>query len=494
MKMPLEKVRLEAKPEIPLQLKHLAELVLRVDPATKALSHDVAPLFPHTKESGSLKFVKGHSERRELLKVGVLFSGGPASGGHNVIWGLFDGLKVLSQSFALYGFLNGPSGLIDGQFIEITEALLAGYKNMGGFDLLGSGRTKIATQEQFDGALKHVLELSLDGLVIIGGDDSNTNAALLAEYFLSKGCKTVVNGVPKTIDGDLKNEAIELSFGFDTATKVYSELISNIARDALSSRKYTHFIKLMGRSASHITLECALQTHPNCALIGEEKKTLSEIVGEITDMICERDKLKKNYGVILIPEGLVEFIPELLKDLSLFPEKIQKQLLLERDPHGNVQVSHIASEELIVYLVQEELKKRGFQGHFNPVHHFFGYEGRCALPTLFDANYCYSLGMISSLLIKERKSGYIATVSNLKSSTHEWHIGAHSLASMIHIEERKGKKVPVIAKALVDLQAPAYLSYARKRKSWRLDDEYCFVGPIQFFGPDAVTKQPPITL
>ncbi len=446
------------------------------------------------------------------LRVGVLFSGGQAAGGHNVITGLVDALKKFSQESRLFGFLGGPSGIISNTYQELTETSVASFRNTGGFDLIGSGRTKIETDEQLASCLRACQELRLDGLVIIGGDDSNTNAAILAEYFLGKECLTRLIGIPKTIDGDLTSDQIVASFGFDTACRVYSEMIGNICQDALSAKKYTHFIKLMGRSASHIALECALKTHPNLTFIGEEGGSLASCVTTITDLVVKRSKLGKNYGVILIPEGLIEFFPEIqeliqrlnqktpltgsCQELFLsLPESIQRQLQNERDPHGNVQVAQIETEQLLIELVQHELRQRfEFKGKFTPMRHFFGYEGRAAFPTNFDANYCYSLGTVAALLIAHKKTGYIATVEKLDRPVAEWKVGASPITSLMHLEMRKGALKPVIKKRLVDLDGKPFQLFKSLRKSWSIEDDYRSPGPIQFSGEDGLINAPPLSI
>ncbi len=516
----LEVLLRQAKPELPPLIQDLKHIQCiqgqRTEPTKDA--EELRKLFPRTVGQAFVAVQKGAARLCKPHRVGVVFSGGQAAGGHNVIAGLFDGLKSLHPESKLFGFLNGPSGIVNGKFKELTKDLLDLYRNQGGFDLIGSGRTKIETEEQLEASLKTMHSLTLDGLVIIGGDDSNTNAAVLAEYFLEKGSPTKVIGVPKTIDGDLKNAHVPISFGFDTACKVYSEMIGNIARDALSAKKYTHFIKLMGRSASHITLECALATHPNCALIGEEiaaeKKTLAEIADALCDLIVARAEKGKNYGVILIPEGLIEFIPEvgaLIRELNLIPaaevpqkltpqaqhcyrslpEPIQKQLLFDRDPHGNVQLSLIETERLMSDMVAQSLKKRGSSCSFNPLHHFFGYEGRAAFPSHFDSGYCTVLGYSAALFIDEGLTGYMCYVNNLIQPPSAWQIGALPLTSLMHLEMRKGKRKPVIEKALVDLKGKPFAVFQEQRKSWTLDDAYSYPGPIQFFGDPRLTHGVP---
>lgn len=527
----LQKLRAEYKPLVPPVLKNLLSLSFEKGNPTSPEKdqEEIQKLFPHTfGQPVLLGKEKGKKSSFHPLRVGVVFSGGQAAGGHNVIAGLFDALHEFHKESALFGFLGGPGGVVDGKYKQISAEMLASYRNQGGFDLIGSGRTKIETSEQLASTKQVCSELKLDGLVIIGGDDSNTNAAILAEYFLQNGCKTQVIGVPKTIDGDLKNAFVEVSFGFDTASKVYSEMIGNIARDALSAKKYYHFIKLMGRSASHIALECALSTHPNFTIIGEEvaenKKTLEEIVKEIADLVCERAKHKKNYGVILVPEGLIEFIPEIriliselnrLPGLSVeeapkklseearscflsLPVEIQKQLLLDRDPHGNVQVSLIDTERLLMQQVAKELSDRKARGEykekFSSLNHFLGYEGRCAFPSNFDAHYCYSLGMTAALLIQEGYTGYMSYVRNLHQTVEHWEIGGVPTTMFFNMEERKGKKKPVIEKALVELSGKAFRFFATHRKKWEIEDDYSYPGPIQFFGERALTDTVPISL
>jgi len=443
------------------------------------------------------------------LKVGVLFSGGQAPGGHNVLVGLYEALVRLHPDSQLIGFKNGPDGLIQNKWELLKASKLQMYYNTGGFDAIGSGRTKIETPTQFSMVAQTVQYHQLHGLVMIGGDDSNTNAAFLADFFLNQQIDTKVVGVPKTIDGDLTSVDIEASFGFDTATKVYSELIGNVARDALSAKKYFHFIKLMGRSASHVTLECALQTHPNLVLIGEEiayqKTTLSQIVHAVADLMSQRANLGKNYGVALIPEGLIEFIPEirlLIQELNqgslsvesqrlldTFPKAIAEQLQDDRDPHGNVQVSKISTEQLLIELVKQELSQRtSFKGKFSPVHHFFGYEGRCAYPTWFDASYCLALGATAALLISQGYTGYMARVADLARPAEQWVVGGVPLTSLMHVEERKGKMKPVVRKSFVSLQGEAFRYFASQRHRWGIEDLYRYPGPIQYFGPPQVTQ------
>jgi pyrophosphate--fructose-6-phosphate 1-phosphotransferase len=422
------------------------------------------------------------------VKVGVLLSGGPAAGGHNVIAGLFDALNETKSE--LFGFLNGFSGVLEGKKKALGKGEIDAVRNMGGFDLIGSGRAKIETDEQLKAA--EVALKGLDALIVIGGDDSNTNASVLAQHL-----DLQVVGVPKTIDGDLRSEDIEISFGFDSACKTYSELIGNVARDALSMKKYFHVIKLMGRSASHIALECALRTRPNLTLIGEERKTLSEIVDEMAGLIQRRKAAGKDYGVILVPEGLIEFIPEMQElvrggtlskeTLDLIPEKIQKQLMLDRDAHGNITLAQIATEELLIALVQKKVK-------FTAQGHYFGYEGRSCFPSNFDANYGYSLGRAAALAIQNNLTGVITAIRHLKKPVEDWEPKFVPLADLMHQEMRKGKSVPVIAKTLVDLQGAPYLSFAKQRKGWEIEDQYRYPGPIQFFGDPEMTDAVPLTL
>lgn len=489
------------------------------------ISDSIQSLFPKTCNQPIVHFKSKKEKKHSPLRVGVVLSGGQASGGHNVIAGLFDALKKIHTNCQLIGFLNGPSGILENKSKDLNKEYLAGFRNSGGFDMIGSGRTKIETPEQLEIALKVCSSLTLDGLVIIGGDDSNTNAAILAEYFLARGCSTHIVGVPKTIDGDLKNEYIATSFGFDTASKIYSEMIGNICRDALSAKKYTHFIKLMGRSASHIALECALQTHPNMTFIGEEiaakNMTLMQITDSICDCITKRANQDKNYGVLLIPEGLIEFIPEiklLIQELNslllqesdnivsklskpaakvfeYLPREVSEQLLFDRDPHGNVQVSQIATEQLLIHSVKNNLKKaKDFKGKFSPVAHFFGYEGRCGYPSNFDANYCYALGFTSAVLIANGLTGYMSCLQELTKKPEDWIAVGLPLTMMMDVEERRGKKKPVIKKALVKLEDEPFRVFASHRQEWSLNDCYRFPAPIQFFGPPEICNVPTMTL
>lgn len=522
---PLVAARQTYRPKLPKMLQSLSEIVFekKEETACQGDQNEVEQIFPHTFGQPMTEANESEHPAFRPLRLGVVLSGGQAAGGHNVISGLFDALQKMDPDSLLYGFLDGPSGIVENKTVEITHDFIAPYRNQGGFDMIGAGRTKIETKEQLQKSLETIKLLELDGLIIIGGDDSNTNAAVLAEYFLEKGCEAKVIGVPKTIDGDLRTEEIEMSFGFDTATKIYSESLGNIARDCLSAKKYTHFIKLMGRSASHIALECALKVHPNITLISEEVqeegKTLSQITNEIADIVQRRSEAGKNYGLVLIPEGLIEFIPEvkqLISELNemlakggnvvsslspaskqaydALPESIQKQLLLDRDPHGNVQVSHINTEALFAETVKLELKKRRFEGKFKPVLHFFGYEGRSGLPSNFDAQYCYALGHVAALLIDQGFTGYMCAVQHLHLPVEEWTIKGIPITSMLNMEVRKGKRKPVIRKALVDLKGPAFKDLSENRDAWALEDHYRFPGPVQFSGDPSITDTTPITL
>lgn len=531
--------RLKFKPVLPNVLKKGVASVKPVfGKATKSIADydTVKSIFSHTYGMPVVSFQSGSNNAvaKKTVNIGVVLSGGQAPGGHNVIYGLFEGLKSANKKNKLFGFLGGPSGILDNKTMEINDKVINEYKNTGGFDMIQSGRTKIETPEQFAQAKATLLKNKMDALVFIGGDDSNTNAGLLAEYLKKENVPVNVIGVPKTIDGDLKNEHIEASFGFDTATKIYSELVGNICRDVNSARKYWHFIRLMGRSASHITLEVGFKTQPNMVLIGEEvlakKMTLSDIINQITDVIVKRSEMKKNFGIILIPEGLIEFIPEMkelisalndtlaehedhiltLKEieekrdfvLSKLPSKLSKlmeslpldiacQLMLDRDPHGNVQVSLIETEKLLIEMVSEklkELKKAGkFNGKFSSISHFFGYEGRCGMPSNFDANYTFALGYNAAALVLNGLSGYLSSVKNLTAKSQDWKCGGVPLTMMMNIERRKGKEKPVIQKALVKLEDRPFKEFAKQRDKWALNDCYMFPGPIQFFGPAGVT-------
>lgn len=526
------KLRTEYKPKIPKVLGNIRDLIFKESDKFPKTDSEITKYAPNISKKPFLQLFDNDNSSSPL-KVGVVFSGGQAPGGHNVISGIFDAIKAFHSESKLFGFLNGPDGIVNGEYKELNSSIVDLYRNQGGFDMIGSGRTKIETDEQFQKSAKIVKELNLDGLIIIGGDDSNTNAALLAEYFINNSISTSVIGVPKTIDGDLKNEYIEISFGFDTATKVFSEIIGNLARDALSARKYYFFVKLMGRTASHIALECALKTHPNYTLISEEvsakSMTLNNIVNEIALIIQKRAEQDKNYGIILIPEGLIEFIPEvntLIQELNnllansdfseeggsianklsknsadcynLLPSEIQKQLILDRDPHGNVQVSKIETERLLINLVEKELSKQksnGFyKGSFNSQSFFCGYEGRCSFPSNFDAHYCYALGQTAALLIKSKVTGYIASIKNLIKHTSDWTITGTPISSMMKMEKRKNKFTPVIEKALVDLESDAFKSFTCRREEWKFFDDFQYPGPMQLYGPEKITDSTPLTM
>ncbi len=542
IKSPLQIAREGYVPKMPKSLQGTVKIVEGDNTESVADQGKIKEMFPNTYGMPVITFEPGDSHGvSKVFNVGVILSGGQAPGGHNVIYGLFDGLKKLNPENKLYGFLGGPGGLVDNQYIEITVDMVAHYRNTGGFDIIGSGRTKLEKAEQFDKGLENCKKLNISALVIIGGDDSNTNAAVLAEYYAQKGAGIQVIGVPKTIDGDLKNEVIEASFGFDTAVKVYSELIGNIQRDANSAKKYWHFIKLMGRSASHICLECALQTQPNIAIISEEveakKLTLDDVVTYIADIVAKRAANGENFGTVLVPEGLVEFIPAMKKliaelndilagneeDISKFesnkekrqfvagklspessevfrslPSSFANQLMLDRDPHGNVQVSMIETEKLLIDMVKAKLKKMKkegkFKGKFSGQPHFFGYEGRCASPSNFDADYCYSLGNTASVLINEGKTGYMASVRNLTSPADEWIAGGVPVTMMMNMEKRHGEMKPVIQKALVELDGEPFRKFVEKRDEWALNTMYVYPGPIQYFGPSIVCDNTTKTL
>ena len=542
IKSPLQIAREGYVPKMPKSLQGTVKIVEGDNTESVADQGTIKEMFPNTYGMPVITFEPGEYEGvSQTFNVGVILSGGQAPGGHNVIYGLFDGLKKLNPENKLYGFLGGPGGLVDNQYVEITVDMVAHYRNTGGFDIIGSGRTKLEKAEQFDRGLENCKNLNISALVIIGGDDSNTNAAVLAEYYAQKGAGIQVIGVPKTIDGDLKNEVIEASFGFDTAVKVYSELIGNIQRDANSAKKYWHFIKLMGRSASHICLECALQTQPNIAIISEEveakKLTLDDVVTYIADIVAKRAANGENFGTVLVPEGLVEFIPAMKKliselndilaendnEISKFesnkekrqfvagklspessavfrslPSSFANQLMLDRDPHGNVQVSMIETEKLLIDMVKAKLKKMKkegkFKGKFSGQPHFFGYEGRCASPSNFDADYCYSLGITASVLIDEGKTGYMASVRNLTAPAEEWIAGGVPVTMMMNMERRHGEMKPVIQKALVELDGEPFKKFVEKRDEWAENTMYVYPGPIQYFGPSIVCDNTTKTL
>ena len=540
-KSALQIARAEYQPKLPKALRGALKAVEGEPTQSVADQEEVQNLFPNTYGMPYLKFEPTEGEATSLaINVGVILSGGQAPGGHNVISGLFDGIKKLNPENRLYGFILGPGGLVDHNYMELTADIIDEYRNTRGFDIIGSGRTKLEKQEQFDKGLEILKALDIKALVIIGGDDSNTNACVLAEYYKAIGANVQVIGCPKTIDGDLKNSEIETSFGFDTATKVYSEVIGNIMRDCNSAKKYWHFIKLMGRSASHVTLECALQTHPNITLIGEEveakNQTLDDVVTYIADAVADRATRGMNYGVVLVPEGLIEFIPAIKKliaelndmlaanqadfdmiaddkkidyvlqhlseeNAAIFkslPISVSRQLALERDPHGNVQVSLIETEQLLAEMVGKKLaqwKKDGlFSGKFSTQHHFFGYEGRCAAPSNFDADYCYSLGFNASMLIAAGKTGYMSSVKNTSKPVDEWIAGGIPITMMMNMEKRNGQMKPVIRKALVELDGKPYKFFVAHRTKWARETEFVYPGPIQYFGPAAVCDQPTKTL
>ncbi|MDD5992667.1 MAG: diphosphate--fructose-6-phosphate 1-phosphotransferase [Prevotellaceae bacterium] len=540
-KSALQIARAAYQPKLPKALRGALKAVEGEPTQSVADQEEVEKLFPNTYGMPYLKFEPTEGESTPVaINVGVILSGGQAPGGHNVISGLFDGIKKLNPANRLYGFILGPGGLVDHNYMELTEDIIDEYRNTGGFDIIGSGRTKLEKKEQFDKGLEILKALDIKALVIIGGDDSNTNACVLAEYYKAIDAGVQVIGCPKTIDGDLKNSEIETSFGFDTATKVYSEVIGNIMRDCNSAKKYWHFIKLMGRSASHVTLECALQTHPNITLIGEEveakNQSLDDVVTYIADAVADRATRGMNYGVVLVPEGLIEFIPAIkkliselndmlaanqadfdmvaddkkidyvLKHLSdenaaifkSLPLSVSRQLALERDPHGNVQVSLIETEQLLAEMVGKKLsqwKKDGlFSGKFSTQHHFFGYEGRCAAPSNFDADYCYSLGFNASMLIAAGKTGYMSSVKNTSKPVDEWVAGGIPITMMMNMEKRNGQMKPVIRKALVELDGKPYKYFVAHRTKWARETEFVYPGPIQYFGPTEVCDQPTKTL
>ena len=541
-KSALQRVRAEYQPKLPKALQ--GPVKIKVGEATESVADqsEIKKLFPNTYGMPVVEFETNDKPDRveEPFNVGIILSGGQAPGGHNVVSGIFDGIKSLNKECRLYGFLMGPSGFINHQYMELTAAYIKEYRNTGGFDIIGSGRTKLETPDQFDAGLKVLKELNIKALVIIGGDDSNTNAAVLAEYYKANGADVQVIGVPKTIDGDLKNEWIETSFGFDTACKVYSEVIGNIQRDCNSAKKYYHFIKLMGRSASHIALECALETQPNVCIISEEvaakRMTLDNIVSQICYVVAERAKLGWNFGTVLVPEGLIEFIPSMKKLIAelndvlvefaeelegleeldklsaihahltpecaalykSLPKNIALQLSLDRDSHGNVQVSLIETESLLSEMVAkrlEEMAEEGqYSGKFAAQHHFFGYEGRCADPTNFDADYTYALGFNAAMLINSGLTGYMSSVRNLTDKTENWIAGGIPITMMMNMERRHGQMKPVIQKALVNLNGRPYLKYASMRETLALNTLYQYPGPIQYFGPSEICDRPSMTL
>ena len=536
----LQVERAAYQPKLPKALQGAVKVQEGAPTQSVDNQEEIQKLFPHTYGMPLVEFVPGEHTESKRLNVGVILSGGQAPGGHNVISGLFDAVKKLNPENQLYGFLMGPGGLVEHHYVEITKDFLDPYRNTGGFDMIGSGRTKLEKEEQFEKGLEILKKLDIKALVIIGGDDSNTNACVLAEYYAAKEYGIQVIGCPKTIDGDLKNEQIETSFGFDTATKTYAELIGNIERDCNSARKYWHFIKVMGRSASHIALECALQTQPNICLISEEiqekDKTLNEIVENIASVVAHRANEGNNFGVVVIPEGLIEFIPAIgrligelndllaahgadYKDLDkdaqrkyilehlseanrstfeTLPEDVARQLSLDRDPHGNVQVSLIETEKLLSNMVAAKLdqwkKEKKYDGKFSPLHHFFGYEGRCAAPSNFDADYCYALGTSAVQLIANGKTGYMAIVKNTTSCTDDWKAGGVPITMMMNMERRNGEMKPVIRKALVDLNGKPFKTLVEHREEWAKKTCYIYPGPIQYWGPSKVCDQTTKTL
>ena len=540
-KSALQIARAAYVPKMPVALRGSVRAVEGAATEAAGDKEEIKRLFPHTYGMPAVTFERGDAaDPMPPINAGVILSGGQAPGGHNVIAGLFDGLKAANPESRLFGFILGPGGLVEHKYMELTADIIDEYRNTGGFDMIGSGRTKLERREQFDKGLEILKELGISALVIIGGDDSNTNAAVLAEYYRSIGAGVSVIGCPKTIDGDLKNDLIETSFGFDTACKVYSEVIGNIQRDCNSARKYWHFIKLMGRSASHIALECALQTHPNVCIISEEveanDQSLDEIVNHIAHVVARRAAEGNNFGTVLIPEGLIEFIPamkRLIAELNDFlarnkaefkmikksvrhsylisklskenaalyaslPEGVARQLALDRDPHGNVQVSLIETEKLLAEMVDNRLsewKEEGrYRGKFATQMHFFGYEGRCAAPSNYDADYCYSLGYAASCLIRAGKTGYMASVRNTTAPAAEWTAGGIPITMMMNMEQRDGVMKPVIRKALVQLDGAPFRAYAAMRDEWAMTTDYVYPGPIQYFGPSEVCDAPTKTL
>jgi len=536
----LQKARAAYQPKLPKALQGAVKVAEGAPTKSVDNQEEIKKLFPNTYGMPLIEFIPGEEANNKKINIGVILSGGQAPGGHNVISGLFDAVKKLNSENRLYGFLMGPGGLVDHNYIEITADFIDEYRNTGGFDMIGSGRTKLETTEQFEKGLEIIRKLDIKAIVIIGGDDSNTNACVLAEYYAAKNYGVQVIGCPKTIDGDLKNEQIETSFGFDTATKTYSELIGNIERDCNSARKYWHFVKLMGRSASHIALECALQTQPNICIISEEVEakdlTLNDIIEEIASAVAYRAANGQNFGVVLIPEGLIEFVPAIgrliqelndllaahgsdYKDLDkdaqrayimehlsaenkatfkTLPHSVARQLSLDRDPHGNVQVSLIETEKLISEMVDAKLdewaKEGKYNGSFAALHHFMGYEGRCAAPSNFDADYCYALGTSAALLIASGKTGYMAVVKNTTAQADEWKAGGVPITMMMNMERRSGEMKPVIRKALVELDGKPFKAFAAKRDEWAKNTCYIYPGPIQYWGPSEVCDVPTRTL
>ena len=534
----LQVARAAYQPKLPKALQGPVKAVEGAPTQSVGNQEEIKALFPNTYGMPLIEFEQSDVANQAKMNVGVILSGGQAPGGHNVITGLFDTIKRLNPENKLYGFILGPGGLVDHNYMEITADFIEDYRNTGGFDMIGSGRTKLEKEEQFEKGLEIIRELGINAVVIIGGDDSNTNACVLAEYYAAKKTGVQVIGVPKTIDGDLKNDQIETSFGFDTACKTYSELIGNIERDCNSARKYWHFIKVMGRSASHIALECALQTQPNICLISEEveskEMSLDDIVDYIANAVAERAADGNNFGTVIIPEGVIEFIPAIkkliaqLNDVLAMPEAkeisrdeqvdfakshlteenlavfnslpvgVARQLALDRDPHGNVQVSLIETEKLLSTMVAqklEKMKKAGkYVGKFGTQHHFFGYEGRCAAPSNFDADYCYALGTSAAQLIANGKTGYMAIVKNTTAPADEWVAGGVPITMMMNMERRNGKMKPVIRKALVELDGAPFKTFVAQRDEWAKNTCFTYPGPIQYWGPTEVCDQPTMTL
>ena len=537
-KSALQIARAAYQPKLPRGLQGAVKVQEGAPTQSVDNQEEIKALFPNTYGMPLVEFVPGDEVKHEPMNVGIILSGGQAPGGHNVITGLFDAVKRLNPENRLFGFILGPGGLVDHNYMELTKELVDEYRNTGGFDMIGSGRTKLEKVEQFEKGLEIIRELGIKAIVIIGGDDSNTNACVLAEYYAAKKYGVQVIGCPKTIDGDLKNSQIETSFGFDTACKTYSELIGNIERDCNSARKYWHFIKVMGRSASHIALECALQTQPNICLVSEEveakQMSLDDVVDYIAQAVATRAKDGNNFGTVIIPEGLIEFIPAIKKliaqlndvlalpevkdmgrseqidfakshlsdeNLAVFnslPTGVARQLALDRDPHGNVQVSLIETEKLLSTMVAQKLEKMkkdgSYVGKFSAQHHFFGYEGRCAAPSNFDADYCYALGTSAAQLIANGKTGYMAIVKNTTAPAEEWKAGGVPITMMMNMERRNGEMKPVIRKALVELDGAPFKCFAAQRDRWARETAYVYPGPIQYWGPTEVCDQPTKTL
>ncbi len=537
-KSALQLARAAYQPKLPKALQGAVKIKEGQPTQSVGDQEEIKKLFPNTYGMPIVEFEPATEANTKKMNVGIILSGGQAPGGHNVITGLYDQIKKLNPENRLYGFILGPGGLVDHNYMELTDEIINDYRNTGGFDMIGSGRTKLEKVDQFEKGLEIIRELDIKAIVIIGGDDSNTNACVLAEYYAAKNYGVQVIGCPKTIDGDLKNDQIETSFGFDTACKTYSELIGNIERDCNSARKYWHFIKVMGRSASHIALECALQTQPNICLVSEEIEqkgmSLDDIVDYIANAVCQRAADGNNFGTVIIPEGVIEFIPaikkliaqlndvlatpeakvisrdeqvdflkshlteENLKVFNSLPVGVARQLALDRDPHGNVQVSLIETEKLLSTMVAqklEKMKKEGkYVGKFAALHHFFGYEGRCAAPSNFDADYCYALGTSAAQLIANGKTGYMAIVKNTTAPAEQWIAGGVPITMMMNMEKRAGEMKPVIRKALVELDGAPFKEFAAHRDEWARKTAYVYPGPIQYWGPTEVCDQPTRTL